>query len=128
VVDDIPVPIQLPEKIGELVAAYQTMLQTWELVADRDAKLAQLLTEIDAAVLEAYDLPLRLERQLLTFFKDAERPLAHDWRHWDSSHPMSGLSLAERISGRFKASNDWVQSVFRPLPKDEATFLRDYVA
>jgi hypothetical protein len=128
VVDDIPVPIHLPEKISELVAAYQTVLQNWELVADRDAKLAQLLTEIDAAVLKAYDLPLRLERQLLTFFKDAERPLAHGWRHWDSSHPMPGLSLAERISGRFKASGDWVQSVFRPLPQEEATFLRDYVA
>src|SRR5690606_28460195 len=45
VVDDIPVPIQLPEKIGELVAAYQTMLQNWELLAEKDAKLARLLTE-----------------------------------------------------------------------------------
>lgn len=128
VVEDIPVPITLPAKIGELVAAYQTMLQNWGPLADKDAQLGQLLTEIDSAVLEAYDLPLRLERQLLTFFKDAERPLVHPWQHWDSAYPMPGLSLAERISGRFKASGDWVQSVFRPLPQQELIFLRDYLA
>jgi len=127
VVDEIPVPVMLPEKIGELVGAYQTMLQNRELLADNDSQLAQLLTEIDAAVLKAYDLPLRLERQLLAFFQDAERPLAHGWRHWGLSHPMPGLSLAERVSGRFKDSGNWVQSVFEPLPQEEVILLRDYV-
>ncbi len=128
VVDDIPVPVTLPGKIGDLVAAYQEMLRNPEPFAGNDAQLGQLLTEIDSAVLQAYDLPLRLERQLLTFFNDAERPLAHRWQHWDAAYPMPGLSLAERVSGRFVASGDWVQSVFKPLPQEELTFLREYVA
>lgn len=128
VVDNIPVPTTLPEKIGELVAAYQTRLQSWEPLADKDTQLAKLLSEIDSAVLKAYDLPLRLERQLLAFFKNAERPLAHKWQHWDSAYPMPGLSLEERVSGRYETSGDWVQSVFRPLPEEELNFVRDYMA
>jgi hypothetical protein len=42
--------------------------------------------------------------------------------------PVPGLTLAERISGRFYASGDWVRKVFRALPDEEITLLRDYVA
>jgi hypothetical protein len=87
-----------------------------------------LLAAIDAAVLRGYDLPLRQERQLLSFFRGAERPVPHQWSHWDDLFPVPGLTLAERISGRFRASGDWVRKVFRALPDEEIALLRDYVA
>ena len=87
-----------------------------------------MLVSIDAAVLCAYDLPLRLERQLLEYFKDADRPVPHHWQHWDTLHHVPGLSLSETVSGQFNATGDWVKSVFQPLPEDEISLLRDYVA
>jgi len=35
--------------------------------------IKQAILELDASVLRAYDLPVRLERQLLDFFRGAER-------------------------------------------------------
>ncbi len=96
------------------------------MLRDDNERLARLLTEIDAAVLEAYDLPPRLERELLDYFRDAERPVAHPWTHWDIDNPAPGLRLAERMSGRFRPNGNWVAEVFRPLPEREAALLREF--
>ena len=127
VIDDIPIPSSLPSKLGELVQHYLSLLEEPRILTGTDTRPPQLLAEIDAAVLEAYDLPLRLERQLLAFFKDSKRPVSHPWDHWDNLYPVPGLSLAERLSGRFNGGGDWVRKVFRPLPDNEVSFLRDYV-
>jgi hypothetical protein len=104
------------------------LLRNSPILGDVDAHLARLLSQIDAAVLEAYDLPLRLERQLLAFFEGSDRPVAHPWTHWNAAYPVPGLSLAERLSGRFNAGGDWVGKIFKPLPKEQVSLLRDYVA
>ena len=93
-----------------------------------DDDLPILLAQIDAEVMKAYDLPLKLERQLLAYFDGSDRPVAHEWKHWNESYPVPGLSLAERLSGRFNAEEDWVRKVFQPLPQSEIDLLRDYVA
>ncbi|HEV7253788.1 MAG TPA: N-6 DNA methylase [Mesorhizobium sp.] len=128
VVGDIPIPSSLPAKLAELIDSYVTLLRKPPMLRDVDAQLARLLTQIDAAILEAYDLPLRFERQLLAFFEGAERPVPHPWKHWDAAYPMPGINLAERLSGRFNAGGDWVSRIFKPLPEDQASLLRDYVA
>jgi hypothetical protein len=127
VVGDIPIPTQLPPKLAELAGRYTELLHTPPMWGDTEARLARVLAEIDAAVLEAYDLPFRLERQLLAFFEGAERPVAHPWEHWDIQYPVSGLNLAERLSGRFNPAGDWVRKVFQPLPEDQIALFRDYV-
>ena len=86
--------------------------------------MRDLLVEIDARVLAAYDLPLRLESDLLEYFGAAERPVAHDWRNWNLLYPMPGLTLAERLSGRFRPGTGWVGKLFKPLPTKEAELLR----
>lgn len=91
-----------------------------------EQRLATLLDHIDAAVLGAYDLPPRLERELLEYFRDAKRPVAHPWQHWDVAYPTPGLRLAERVSGRFHAKGNWIREVFQPLPEREAALLREY--
>lgn len=128
VIGDIPIPATLPAKLAELVGRYVELLRAPPILGDIDEQLARMLTQIDAAVLEAYDLPLRLERQLLAFFEDSGRPVAHSWAHWDNRYPVPGLSLAERLSGRFNADGDWVGKVFQPLPEDQIALLRDYGA
>ncbi|MBY2915351.1 N-6 DNA methylase [Rhizobium leguminosarum] len=127
VVARIPIPQSLPQKLGELTSQYLSALRD-QAAPRNNSELMWLLAELDAAVVEAYDLPLRLERQLLSFFKASERPVAHEWKHWDTLYPVPGLSLAERVSGRFNASDDWVGKVFRPLPDAEIAFFRDHVA
>lgn len=124
-VNAIPIPKTLPDVV-ELVADYRRLLTSGELMGDRDARLCELLVEIDARVLAAYDLSPRLERDLLDFFGGAERPVAHDWRNWNLLHPTPGLTLAERLSGRFRPGKGWVGKLFKPLPTNEAELLRTY--
>lgn len=123
----IPMPDTLPDVSG-LIADYRRQLFGGELSSDRDARLCDLIIRIDALVLAAYDLPPRLECALLDYFEDAQRPVAHAWTDWNNFYPTTGLTLAERVSGRFKAENDWVADVFKPLPEGEAEMLRAYGA
>jgi hypothetical protein len=97
-----------------------------DLLTDRDARLRELLDEIDARVLAAYDLPPRLERDLLDYFGSAERPVAHDGSNWNLRYPTPGLTLVERLSGRFRPGRNWVGKLFKPLPPKEAELLRSY--
>ena len=126
-VNAIPLPERLPD-IAELVADYRLLLTSAQLLDERDARLRDLLVEIDARVLAAYDLPPRLESDLLEYFGAAERPVAHDWRNWNLLYPMPGLTLAERLSGRFRPGTGWVGKLFKPLPTKEAELLRAYGA
>lgn len=125
-VEQIPVPLVLPIRAGELTNEYLRLITQPTALRQDDEKLESLLMQIDAAALSAYDLPLRLERQLLDYFRSADRPVAHPWRHWDASNATAGLTLAERVSGRFHPHGSWVREVFQPLPDDEARLLRTY--
>lgn len=125
VVNALPMPATLPD-VAELVADYRRLLMDAALLSDSDARLRKLLVEIDARVLAAYDLPPRLERDLLDYFGGAERPVAHDWSNWNLLYPEPGLTLAERVSGRFRPGNNWVGKLFNPLPPKEAELLRVY--
>jgi len=127
-IGEIPVPSMLPYHAAALVAEYVGLLKESATLRRDEERLEALLTQIDAAVLGAYDLPPRLEHQLLSHFRDVDRPVAHSWRHWDVSDPTPGLTLAERVSGRFHPYGSWVQKVFQPLPSEEASLLRTYGA
>lgn len=123
--EKIPMPRTIPTQLYSLVDEYSRSLHK-NIINRMDAELNTLLFKIDAMVLEAYDLPPHLERQLLDTFRDAQRPVAHNWEHWDIINPAPGLRLSERVSGRYKLENNWIAEVFRPLPKDEASLLREY--
>ena len=125
-VERIPIPPLLPERLADLVSEYTSLVNDRQLLRDDDMRLASLMMEIDAAVLEAYDLPPRLEQELLDYFRGAARPVAHSWAHWDTQKPAPGLRLAERLSGRFHPQGNWVAEVFRPLPEREAELLREF--
>ena len=125
-VKDIPVPSMPLIDVGDLVIEYLECLED-TLVSVASIERAQsLLLQIDAAVLGAYDLPQRLENQLLDYFRDIDRPLANAWRHWDDSYPLPGLTLAERALRQSSGSRPGIQDVFQPLPSRESDLLRTY--
>ena len=123
--NDVPVPPAPPARAAELAADYARRLREPETAGSAEG-LEDLLTRIDAAVLGAYDLPARLEQRLLDGFRGSARPAAHAWRHWDERIPAPGLTLAERLSGRFRPHGNWILDVFWPLSAEEAELLRAY--
>jgi hypothetical protein len=91
-------------------------------------KAETLLDQIDALVLKAYDLPPRLEKELLEYFRDARRPTLHDWTHWFPKDFAPFIPLHRFLSDEYKvATSGWVLNVFKPLPKDEAGAIREYL-
>ena len=121
----IPVPIAFPESLAGLVDEYVRYFRPEAFTADTHEQLNALLLEIDAAVLHAYDLPPRLEHELLSYFPAEGRPVAHHWQHWNQPDAITGLTLAERLSLRYE-HNASVGDIFAPLPSEEAAVLRTY--
>src|ERR1700738_1140518 len=86
----------------------------------------KILDQIDAHVLKAYDLPPRLERQLLEYFRGEQRPTLHEWSHWFPESFTPFIPLHEYLSeDHRKARKELLLKVFTPLPDDEAIALRD---
>ncbi len=125
-IKQIPIPSELPDELGDMVSEYTARLVRPKLFDEN--QLLEMLHRIDAAVLKAYDLPPRLERELLDHFKNTERPAAHPWEHWLPDRFEPFIPLHEFLSSEYqKATKPWVQEVFRPLPSDEADAFREYM-
>ena len=126
----LPVPAMLPTNAAPLIEEYRSLLSplNFHLGPHTEQKASALLDHIDALVLKAYDLPPRLERELLEFFRGARRPTLHPWRHWLPDDFGPALSLSEYLAGDYaRMAGNWVLDVFTPLPPEEAALLRDYL-
>ncbi|RCK40579.1 hypothetical protein TH25_24400 [Thalassospira profundimaris] len=123
---DIPVPPSLPYAAAPHIEEYLALCGNVELFTNNEERLEKLLTKIDAAVLDAYDLPPRLEAQLLSYFVGFKRPVKHRWTHWDEAFPGPGLRLSERLSGKFDDRGAWISEILKPLPDKEAALLREW--
>jgi hypothetical protein len=97
------------------------------LFSDRTTERAdKLLNQIDALILKAYDLPPRLERQLLEYFRGSDRPTLHEWAHWFPLGFSPFIPLHEYLSDDYrKARKENLLNVFAPLPVSEAAALRE---
>lgn len=76
----IPVPVFSPvqaETVRALIERYERAINHLSLVAPED--LETLLKRIDAAVLDGYRLPPRLERMVLDYFTAGGRSVGHDF-------------------------------------------------
>lgn len=125
---NIPLPKALPTVVADLVASYVERVGSPQMMSVSDLALQGLLTEIDAAVLASYALPVRLERELLRFFDEVRRPVPHAWEGWADLDAAPGLSLSEILRGdRERFTGNWVGETFAPLPRTEAEGLRPYM-
>jgi hypothetical protein len=98
--------------------------------ADADEVLNRLLVEIDAAVLRAYDLPPRIERRLLEFFRGHEqaRRVDHTFRGWIPEDFTAYVPLHEYIGPLLRENiGAWALDIFTPAPEHEVERLKRYV-
>jgi hypothetical protein len=125
-VRQIPIPFALPDELGDLIDDYATALVRPKLFQEN--AFLETLHQIDAAVLKAYDLPPRLERELLDCFASTARPTAHPWKHWLPPNFAPFIPLHEFLSQEYKkATQPWVQETFKPLPPEEADAILKYM-
>jgi hypothetical protein len=101
ILEQIPVPVLTAEqssRIRNLVAKYR-------VCADDPRKGPRALMEIDAAVLDGYRMPPRIERRLLDFFHgEAKRPIPFPFPDYPTWGHDVYFSLSFHLSGRFEAA------------------------
>lgn len=127
-VRDVPIPHSFPVDLDDLVDRYYEAAKSSSdlFTSDSKADLQHLLDEIDGLVMQAFDLPPKLERAVLAYFHGAQRPTIQPWQSW----PIGTLSLVSTLLSRKhvtagRAGGSWISDTFRPLPKDEAMLLRE---
>lgn len=97
---------------------------------DADDLLNRLLVEVDAAVLKAYDLPPRIERRLLDFFRGHEksRRVDHTFAGWIPEDFTAFVPLHDYIGPLLRDNiGAWSLDSFTQAPEDEVESLRLYV-
>ncbi|WFE89146.1 N-6 DNA methylase [Roseibium porphyridii] len=130
----MPLPTKLDtEAIKEAVLEYQDAIdqqqQTLLSNDDYNERLNSLLLWIDALILDGYDLPPRLERQLLTFFDGHERPVQHNFQGWLPEDTKGYVPLYERLTSDEKTNRgSWVLDVFKPVPDEENDAIARFIA
>ncbi len=81
-----------------------------------DAEFKNLLLQIDAAVLKAYDLPPVLERELLDLFQGVPRPVPFEFNGYYPPDFDAYLPLHEIISDEFQEARvDHFLKKFQPI-------------
>lgn len=127
---ELPIPKALDTKrIGTLVSRYRKALgKLGPLEMVDDEVLNRLLVAIDAEVLRSYDLPPRLERRLLEYFRGHERPVPHEFVEWVPETFTACIPLHEYVAGDYKKNaGPWVLDVFTPAPAEEADALAAFL-
>lgn len=95
-----------------------------------DERLNRLLVEVDAQVLKAYDLPPRLERRLLEFFRghERERRVDHTFEGWIPESFTAYIPLHEYLGPLVQQNRGpWALETFTPAPEEEVAMLKQYV-
>ena len=98
--------------------------------AESDDVLNRLLLEVDAEVLRAYDLPPRLERRLLEFFRghEHERRVNHPFHGWLPEDFTAYMPLHEYLGPLVELNRGaWALEAFTPAPEGEVQLLRQYI-
>ena len=120
----LPLPAaRLPREIGSLIGEYVAACEGDDgpLFSLRPKSAQELLMEIDALVLKAYDLPPRLERELLRFMSDGRRPC----RLAFGAYPGTGVGdaaipLQKRLAMSTANIRAAWNTLMQPLPKEVA--------
>lgn len=130
----LPMPKRALGRVVEAVERYRAASAAVSVEALRtagsDDVLNRLLIEVDAEVLRAYDLPPRLERQLLEFFRghEHERRVDPPFRGWLPEDFTAYMPLHEYLGPLVERNRGaWALEAFTPAPEDEVELLRQYV-
>lgn len=108
---DLAVFREAAPQLGELVKSY--MFEVRQSLRD-EHKCRDLLLSIDAWVLKLYDLPPKLERQLLDLFWGAERRVGFPFSGYIPPEKTSWIPLWMYLSPAYEKSS--VESLWQRLP------------
>jgi hypothetical protein len=106
---ELPVPrIALLGEDGMLHRLAKQLQEHWSSapmgsVADDPGRFSELLIRLDAAVLEAYDLSARTQRQLLNQFQGWNRPVAVPFSGYFPEHFKDAITLNDYVAIQY----DW---------------------
>ena len=130
----LPIPKRALGRVVEAVKKYRSALEAAGAEALRpagsDDVLNRLLIEVDAEVLRAYDLPPRLERRLLEFFRghEQERRVDHPFHGWLPEDFTAYMPLHEYLGPLVERNRGaWALEAFTPAPEEEVQLLRQYI-
>jgi hypothetical protein len=127
----LPLPKRLDtQAVVQAVREYQSALKRSQAImqVSEDERLNELLVKIDALVLEGYDLPPRLERRILDYFKSYKRPTIHKFDGWMPANVEAFIPLHEWLSGAHRANRgNWITNVVKPVPVQEAIALARFI-
>lgn len=130
VLEDLPIPYHLdPDSLIPLIEKVHRLASPRSiLTATQDDALTSALLALDAAILAAYALPPRLERQLLAYFQNAKRPIEGEFAGYPEDDGGMARSLDEILAKRFEDTRGhWISEVFRPLPIAESELVSSYL-
>jgi hypothetical protein len=99
----IPVPLFTEvqkTRLRELIQEYQRAASAVPLENVR-GNAEPLLKQIDATVLSGYRMPPRIERQLLDFFRNQDRPIKHPFSEYFPQDFLVYFSLSDYLSPNF---------------------------
>jgi hypothetical protein len=91
-------------KLRGLIKEYQAVISVIPL-AGTQGDAESLLKQIDATVLSGYRMPPRIERQLLGFFRDHERPINHPFSEYFPQDMSVYFTLSEFLSPDFASAS-----------------------
>ena len=124
VMQQIPLPqIRISREIESLVTEFMTACEGDDgpLFSSRPKSAQDLLMEIDALVLKAYDLPPKLERELLRFMGEGQRPSRADFEGYPGTGSEDGaISLHKRLAMSTADMRAAWSTLMEPLPKKVA--------
>ena len=130
----LPMPKRSLGRVVETVKRYRAAREAASAEALRSAEsddlLNRLLVEIDAEVLRAYDLPPRIERRLLEFFRghEHERRVDPPFRGWLPEDFTAYMPLHEYLGPLVERNRGaWALDTFTPAPEEEVELLRQYI-
>jgi hypothetical protein len=86
-------------KLRKLIEKYQAI--TSAIMRNMSDEAERVLKEIDATVLSGYRMPPRIERQLLDFFRDQDRPIKHSFSEYFPKDFSVYFSLSDYLSANF---------------------------
>ncbi len=124
VMDNMPLPYltqSMRAHIEELVRSYIAVTQKLSLPTKKgEPEAERILVDIDAAVLQGYDLPPRLERKLLDYFNDFgdKRPVGFPTGNYFPQEYRPAFSLADYRSQEFREASAKEFKKNRALPSE----------
>lgn len=120
----LPLPsARISREVESLIGEYMSASEGDDgpLFSSRPKSAQDLLMEIDALVLRAYDLPPRLERELLRFMNDGQRPSRISFGSYPgTASDDAAISLYKRLAMSTTEIRAAWRTLMEPLPKNVA--------